>query len=93
MGLIVKDIEATQARMESMGVRIIKKTGELDLSGDTEDSRILGGLFGIHDLKGMQEEIRGTIPAIELIGFKGWLVAADPDGNLFEIQPEVGGPF
>ncbi|PVI01822.1 Glyoxalase/Bleomycin resistance protein/Dihydroxybiphenyl dioxygenase, partial [Periconia macrospinosa] len=88
LGLIVPDIAATQAHLESQGVRIIKKTGELDLSGATEESRIVGGMLGVADLKSVRGDIQAAIPSIKFIGFDLFIVAADPDGNLFEIQPQ-----
>lgn len=84
------DLDAAQARFEAQGVRIIKRAGEMDVSGDTEESRILGGAWGFPDVKGMQEEIQAVVPGLRAIGFVGFCVIADPDGNLFEVQGEVG---
>lgn len=84
------DIAAAQTRFEAQGVRIIKRVGEMDTSGDTEESRILGGAWGFPDVKGMQAEIKAALPGLEAIGFVKFCVIADPDGNLFEVQPEVG---
>lgn len=87
-GLIVDDVEAAQTRFDSLGVRIIKRAGELDLSGDTEQSKILGAMFGLTDLKSekTQADIAQVLPALEILGFKAFMVAADPDGNVFEVQ-------
>lgn len=91
MGLIVDDIPAAQSRFDSLGVRFIKRAGEADLSGDTEESRILGGAWGFPGIQSekVQEDIARGMPGLEAIGFREFMVVADPDGNLIEVQALV----
>lgn len=88
MGLIVDNVTETQARFEKMGVRIIKRAGELDLTGDTENSKILAGGWGFPETQSEQAkaDIARLAPALEGIGFRDFMVVADPDGNMFEVQ-------
>ncbi|KAJ4299365.1 hypothetical protein N0V90_004610 [Kalmusia sp. IMI 367209] len=87
-GLIVEDIEAAQARFESLGVRIIKRVGEVDFTGETEESRILGAAWRFSDLQNEQTkaDVVKATPGLTAIGFPMFLVIADPDGNLLEVQ-------
>ncbi|KAJ4349334.1 uncharacterized protein N0V89_007948 [Didymosphaeria variabile] len=92
-GLIVPDIVAAQVRFDSLGVRVIKRTGEVDFSGQTEESRILGLAWGFGDLTNeeTQKDVEEGTPGLEAIGFRSFIVIADPDGNLLEVQQQSGG--
>jgi lactoylglutathione lyase len=88
--LIVPDVEAAQARFEALGVRIIKRVGEMDLTGHTEESRLLGAAWGFTDLSNeeTQKDAVKAAPGLEAIGFRMFLVVADPDGNMLEVQQQ-----
>lgn len=83
IGLIVPDIQALQARLESFGVKILKRTGE---APDINDPSAQA--FGITDPSSREaaEGLKGVL----LSGFLDFVIAADPDGNLLEIQPQGG---
>ncbi|KAK7179458.1 lactoylglutathione lyase [Paraphaeosphaeria sporulosa] len=91
-GLIVPNVEAAQARFESLGVRIIKRAGEIDLTGQTEESRLLGAAWGFADLSNeeTQKDAMKAAPGLEVIGFRTFLIIADPDGNMLEVQQQSG---
>ncbi|KAI1844486.1 hypothetical protein JX265_010019 [Neoarthrinium moseri] len=83
VGLIVPDIQATQSRMEDNGVNILKRVGE-DLA--VEDGPVARA-FG---LGGDVESARvAALAGIRGIGFNGFLIITDPDGNLIEVQPQT----
>jgi len=90
-GLIVDDVSAVQDRFDSLGVRILKRYDELELSGDKEESRIVAGAWGFSNVQSEQgqEDIKRLEPSLVATGFKKFLVVADPDGNLFEVQALV----
>lgn len=85
-------MEAAQARFESLDVHIIKRAGELDLSGQTEESRLLGAAWGFADLinEETQKDVAKATPGLEAIGFRTFCVIADPDGNMLEVQQQSG---
>ncbi|KAF2002300.1 Glyoxalase/Bleomycin resistance protein/Dihydroxybiphenyl dioxygenase, partial [Amniculicola lignicola CBS 123094] len=87
LGLIVPDLIAAQERFISLNVTIIKRAGELDWSPET-GNRIFAGAWGFNNLEDpeAQESIRKAMPGIDAIGFKDFILIADPDGNLFEVQ-------
>ncbi|KAH7121176.1 Glyoxalase/Bleomycin resistance protein/Dihydroxybiphenyl dioxygenase [Dendryphion nanum] len=90
MGLIVPDLSAAQARFEKLNVTIVKRVGELDITPET-GNRAFAGAWGIHDLgsKETQEILRIVSPGLVAMGFKEFVLIADPDGNLFEVQAFV----
>ncbi|KAF2180505.1 hypothetical protein K469DRAFT_692707 [Zopfia rhizophila CBS 207.26] len=83
LGLIVPDINATQARLESFGVPIIKPVGE---KPSLDRDSIIAKAFGFDDPT--SKEAQEALPGIVQLGFTTFIVAADPDGNLLEIQQQ-----
>ncbi len=83
IGLIVPDILALQARLDLFGVKILKRTGD---APDINDPR--SQAFGLTNPSSPEaaEGLKGVL----LSGFLDFVVAADPDGNLLEIQPQSG---
>lgn len=79
VGMVVPDVEKTQARMEQYGIEILKRVGE-DISGKGEIANAFG--FGAASAS----EVKAGLVAIDGIGFKDFLIVTDPDGNLIEIQ-------
>jgi lactoylglutathione lyase len=84
----VDDISAVQARFESLGVRIVKKYDALNLLGETEESRIVAGAWGFWNVQSKKgrEDTERFAPSLVATGFKKFLVVADPDSNLFDVQ-------
>ena len=80
VGLVVPDVKATEARMIERGVRILKKSGA-DIVAGSDMTLAFGILDGSVD-------IAATKAGIEAIGFKDFLIIADPDGNMIEIQAQ-----
>lgn len=74
-----------------MGVRIVKRYDELDVSGATEESRVVAGGWGFSNIgtKEGKVDLGKVVPALEVMGFKQFFIAADPDGNMFEVQAFV----
>lgn len=73
-------------------MRTIKRTGEMDFTGQTEDSQVLGKAWGFADLSNeeTQKDVARAAPGLEAIGFRSFIVIADPDGNLLEVQQQSG---
>lgn len=65
--------------MEQYGVQILRPVGE-DIARGGDAARAYG--FGGTSLR----ETRAAAAGIEVIGFANFLLVADPDGNLVEIQ-------
>lgn len=82
VGLIVPDIQQTQARLERYGVTILKASGTT-LEYNSPGAEAFG--FGEASKSEADSAIEGTLS----IGFQDFLLAADPDGNLVEIQVQV----
>ncbi|PVH80320.1 hypothetical protein DL98DRAFT_588429 [Cadophora sp. DSE1049] len=83
IGLIVPDIVALQARLESFNIPILKRTGE---TPDINDPS--AGAFGITDPS--TQDAADALKGVLLSGFLDFVIVADPDGNLLEIQPQGG---
>lgn len=89
IGIIVPDMEKTQARLEAFGVTVYKRTGD-DWSRDA----LLGlGEQYLGSISKLSEEEIDTILPIWNQMNKDMIFAADPDGNLIEIQPLSGAPI
>jgi lactoylglutathione lyase len=84
IGLIVPDIKATQERMDRMGAKIVKRIGK-----KPKVQGLIANAYGMTDLK----KAKAALPGILQLGFTEFLIVADPDGNLFEVQQQVGGAF
>ncbi|KAH7379436.1 hypothetical protein DE146DRAFT_774389 [Phaeosphaeria sp. MPI-PUGE-AT-0046c] len=91
-GLIVDDLAASQKRFERLAVNIVKRAGELDFSAES-GSLVVAAAWAFDDLESeeTQTAIKGVLPALAAIGFGGFCIIADPDGNLFEVQQLVAG--
>jgi lactoylglutathione lyase len=84
IGINVPDIEATQARLEKLGVAIYKKIGE---PFPTEGP--LMNASAIDPSKLDPEEYQALQAFLAELN-KNVIFAADPDGNVLEIMPFVG---
>ena len=82
IGVTVPNVEATQARLEQLGVTIVKHAGDDVVAGS-----FVARSYGIdEDTFSSLDELQETVSRIHLIGIRDFLVVADPDGNLVEIQ-------
>lgn len=81
IGLIVPDIDATQARLERYDARIVKPAGEI-----IEPDSVAAKAFGFAS---NTAAARKALKGVEGIGFDSFILATDPDGNLLEIQPQI----
>ena len=81
VGLVVPDVKKAQDRMEEDGVEILKPIGK-----DVEpgSGAAMAYRFGAQDLGDAS-----AAAAFDAIGFKYFLLAADPDGNVVEIQQQT----
>ncbi|KAK2759954.1 hypothetical protein FQN54_002690 [Arachnomyces sp. PD_36] len=84
VGLIVPDIKATQDRMDKFGIKVLKRIGEIPTPGGPLDNAFALG----DDMTNDQAVIAAALRGIAGIGFEDFLVVADPDGNLIEIQQQ-----
>ena len=80
VGLVVPDVKAAEARMQAHGVQILKPIGE-----DVKPESALAKAYGFGS---SLREARAAAKGIEAIGFKYFLLVADPDGNVVEIQQQ-----
>jgi lactoylglutathione lyase len=80
IGLIVPDINATQARLEQYGATILKGAGDVI---DPESPAVKA--FGFASATAAA---RRALKGIQGIGFDSFILATDPDGNMLEIQPQ-----
>lgn len=78
VGLVVPDVQQTEARMKQFGVKVLKAVGE-EIAPDSEAATAYG--FGAN-----LQEARAAGAGIEAIGFAKFLLVTDPDGNLVEVQ-------
>lgn len=85
LGLIVPDIKALQARVEAYNATIIKR---VDDAPSMEPDSVVGLAWGIDPTS---KEAQELIPPTKALGFFGFLVFADPDGNMIEAQQQIGG--
>ena len=83
IGLIVPNILALQDRLESFNITILKRTGE---APDINDPS--AGAFGITDPS--TQDAADAMKGVLLSGFLDFVIVADPDGNLLEVQPQGG---
>ncbi|KAF2029846.1 hypothetical protein EK21DRAFT_89446 [Setomelanomma holmii] len=91
IGLVVDDIAAAKACFQDLGVNIVKRRGVLDFSPATADRRFAAA-FGFADIDNdeTQKDIAAALPGFKALGFFGdFVMIADPDGNLVEVQPQV----
>jgi hypothetical protein len=66
--------------LEANNVTIVKRVGaSVDLNG------VIPPAFGVPD----PPERDAAIPGIEKLGFLEFLIIADPDGNLLEVQQQI----
>ncbi|QKX54152.1 uncharacterized protein TRUGW13939_01236 [Talaromyces rugulosus] len=85
VGLIVPDVLKAQEYFESKGVPILKKVNVplSELTGVIPNAYGLGKYAGAHI-----EAKKALLKAQGLIGIEMFLLIADPDGNLIEIQQQ-----
>ena len=86
VGLVVPDTRSVQARMEKFGVEILKPVGKMPVPG-TATGELLEKAFGIAAYT--EAEQKEALAGIANLGFKNFLIVADPDGNVLEIQSQV----
>ena len=75
------DIAATQEYMVRAGVKIVKRVNEMP-----QQPSDVATAFGLAD---EADEASKALEGIAQIGFSGFLIIEDPDGNLIEVQPEM----
>ncbi|KAJ5856290.1 uncharacterized protein N7529_010234 [Penicillium soppii] len=85
VGLVVPDVVKTEEYLESRGVRILKRVNEpiKDFTGPVPNAFGLGEFAGLH-----LAAKKALVDAQGLIGLEFFLMVADPDGNLIEIQQQ-----
>lgn len=86
VGLVVPDTESVQARMKKFGVEILKPVGKMPVPG-TATGELLEKAFGIAAYT--EAEQKEALAGIANLGFANFLIVADPDGNVLEIQNQV----
>lgn len=81
-GLIVHDVPAAQARFERLGVNILKRAGEAhELKGPVAEAFGLGSVFERDPAEAEQ-----IAQALLATGGMEFVIIADPDGNMIEVQ-------
>ncbi len=66
--------------MEAHNVTIVKRVGDpVDLNG------VIPPAFGVPDPASRD----AAIPGVEQLGFLAFLIIADPDGNILEVQEQI----
>jgi lactoylglutathione lyase len=76
-GLVVPDIQAAQSRMDAFGVTILKRVGAaVDQKGEVPLA------FG---MPGPGPQTAAALAGLADIGFDGYMIIADPDGNVIEV--------
>ncbi|KAF2019295.1 hypothetical protein BU24DRAFT_418881 [Aaosphaeria arxii CBS 175.79] len=90
MGLIVPNIQAVQDRCDELGVTVVKRIGVTGFEPNAGNADFAAA-WGIDDLENasVQARIAAVLAGIDSLGFKDFIVIADPDGNLFEVQSLV----
>lgn len=88
LGLIVPDIAAAQKRFDSLNVPILKHVGEMPT---TDGDAIVARAWGFDP--DVPEEVKSALAGIAGIGFQDFVIVADPDGNLLEVQQQASGNF
>ncbi|KAI9162847.1 Lactoylglutathione lyase [Paramyrothecium foliicola] len=84
IGIIVPDLEATQARLEEHGVTIYKK-----INAPMPSTGYMSSKFSLGDATNLADEEFATLQKVMGEFNKQTIFAADPDGNLLEILPLV----
>ncbi|EXJ84281.1 hypothetical protein A1O3_04948 [Capronia epimyces CBS 606.96] len=88
IGLVVPSLEKAQARMEKLGVKIIKRIGQ-----SAEGIKPVENALGVGEFATKNQTERDLlVKGQELVGFAQLLVVEDPDGNMIEIQQLVPPP-
>ncbi|CAM1508953.1 Fc.00g026920.m01.CDS01 [Cosmosporella sp. VM-42] len=86
IGIIVPDVEATQARLEGFpGVRILKNTGAPTPS---EGEIAIANGFSQATWDQIDDEERKVIETVLSTVNERFIYVADPDGNIIEVQPQ-----
>ncbi|KAK0732019.1 Glyoxalase/Bleomycin resistance protein/Dihydroxybiphenyl dioxygenase, partial [Lasiosphaeris hirsuta] len=81
-GLIVPDVPAAQERFERLGVTILKKAGvSAELKGPVAEAFGLGRVF-----EADPDEAKRIEQALFSTGGLDFVMIADPDGNMIEVQ-------
>jgi hypothetical protein len=62
--------------MEAKGVKIVKKVGNA-----VDPNSPIPAALGFPDKEAFEE----GIPGLQVLGFYGFMIIADPDGNLLEV--------
>jgi hypothetical protein len=62
--------------MEAKGVTIVKRVGDA-----VDPESVIPAALGFPDNDAFQE----ASPGLQMLGFNGYLIIADPDGNLLEV--------
>ena len=85
VGLVVPDVVKAQEYLESQGVEILKRVNEplKDYTGAVPNAFGVGEFAGLH-----LAAKKALVEAQGLIGLEYFLMVADPDGNLVEIQQQ-----
>jgi lactoylglutathione lyase len=84
LGMIVRDIQSVQERMETLGVRIVKPYGQFpSLDGEIAVAFGLGGVYQRDPVEAGQ-----LFEALKLPGMLNFVFVTDPDGNFIEIQDQ-----
>ena len=65
--------------MEAYGVKIVKRVGD-----PVDPESAIPSALGFPDKAAFQ----AGIPAIQAVGFYGFMIIADPDGNLIEVTEQ-----
>lgn len=82
LGIIVPDLEAAQARLESQGVNIWKKIGE-----PMPSTGYLASKYALGDASNLSDEEFADLQKVMGEFNRETIFASDPDGNLLEILP------
>lgn len=62
--------------MEAKGVNIVKRVGDA-----VDPTSSIPAALGFPDTMAFEE----GIPGLQILGFYGYMIIADPDGNLLEV--------
>ena len=76
-GMVVPDIQVAEARMDAFNVTILKRAGEsVDQNGEIPLA------FG---MPGPGPQTAAALAGLVDFGFDGFMILADPDGNVIEV--------
>ncbi|PVH68620.1 hypothetical protein DL98DRAFT_662097 [Cadophora sp. DSE1049] len=87
IGLIVPDILAAQATFEAFGATILKRVGMNPVEGDPAGDDVAVA-FGLSEVRASSNETAAAPTGIAGFGFTQFIIVADPDGNLIEVQQQ-----